>query len=355
MQTSTSPARVAETVAAPAAGHGAGGPRSRAPLAATVLAVVGQPGVRVEHARSRRGARRPRARRRQRRRRHRPRPAGAAHVVGLVAGACARPRRRAHAGAHAQPARRSRAARRRGRRGGRGRHGDRRPRAHARPAPTWCSRWRGRRSRRVLVYGVGSGPRSRPGEADPIRLVLAGSAVTAVLMTYVEGVIITDPPAFADLPRLAVRVDRGPGRRRPRRSSDPCCSPAWCSRGARTPAQRAGARRRLQPLARARRPPHPAARRAARSHAVRRRHRAGRADRASSGSRCRTSRACWSASTSGWVLATSMPLGAVLVLGADTVGRVLGRPGEISVGIVTAALGGPVFVALVRRGRIPRL
>ena len=39
----------------------------------------------------------------------------------------------------------------------------------------------------------------------------------------------------------------------------------------------------------------------------------------------------------------------------DTVGRVVGSPGEISVGIVTAALGGPVFVALVRRGRIPRL
>jgi iron complex transport system permease protein len=56
-----------------------------------------------------------------------------------------------------------------------------------------------------------------------------------------------------------------------------------------------------------------------------------------------------------WVLVTAMPLGAVLVLAADTLGRVLGRPGEISVGIVTAALGGPVFVALVRRRRIPHL
>jgi iron complex transport system permease protein len=56
-----------------------------------------------------------------------------------------------------------------------------------------------------------------------------------------------------------------------------------------------------------------------------------------------------------WVLVTAMPLGAVLVMVADTLGRVLGRPGEISVGIVTAALGGPVFVALVRRRRIPHL
>lgn len=42
-------------------------------------------------------------------------------------------------------------------------------------------------------------------------------------------------------------------------------------------------------------------------------------------------------------------LGPVLVLAADIVGRVVAWPGEVQVGIVTAVLGGPVFIALVRR------
>ncbi|WP_377270944.1 FecCD family ABC transporter permease [Peterkaempfera sp. SMS 1(5)a] len=44
-------------------------------------------------------------------------------------------------------------------------------------------------------------------------------------------------------------------------------------------------------------------------------------------------------------------LAPVLLLGADIVGRVLGRPGELQVGIVTAVLGGPLFLRLVRRGK----
>ena len=39
----------------------------------------------------------------------------------------------------------------------------------------------------------------------------------------------------------------------------------------------------------------------------------------------------------------------MLVLVADVIGRVLGRPGEIQVGIVTAVIGAPVLIALVRR------
>lgn len=44
-------------------------------------------------------------------------------------------------------------------------------------------------------------------------------------------------------------------------------------------------------------------------------------------------------------------LAPVTLLGADVLGRVLGRPAEIQVGIVTMVAGGPVFLAVVRRGR----
>ncbi|MDQ1102741.1 iron complex transport system permease protein [Nocardioides zeae] len=50
-----------------------------------------------------------------------------------------------------------------------------------------------------------------------------------------------------------------------------------------------------------------------------------------------------------WVIAYSAVAAPVLVLVADVVGRVLGRPGEIQVGIVTAVIGAPVLIALVRR------
>jgi iron complex transport system permease protein len=38
-----------------------------------------------------------------------------------------------------------------------------------------------------------------------------------------------------------------------------------------------------------------------------------------------------------------------LLLAADVLGRVVARPGELQVGIVTALVGAPVFIALVRR------
>jgi iron complex transport system permease protein len=56
-----------------------------------------------------------------------------------------------------------------------------------------------------------------------------------------------------------------------------------------------------------------------------------------------------------WVLPYSLVLGALLVLAADVIGRVVVRPGELQVGIVTAVIGAPLFVALVRRRRIARL
>ncbi|MEW2385230.1 iron chelate uptake ABC transporter family permease subunit [Micromonospora sp. NPDC047707] len=53
-----------------------------------------------------------------------------------------------------------------------------------------------------------------------------------------------------------------------------------------------------------------------------------------------------------WLLPYCAVLAPVLLLGADVVGRVLSRPGELQVGMVTAVLGGPLFLWLVLRGRV---
>ncbi|GAB05176.1 iron complex transport system permease protein [Gordonia amarae] len=50
-----------------------------------------------------------------------------------------------------------------------------------------------------------------------------------------------------------------------------------------------------------------------------------------------------------WLTAFSMLGGAALVLVSDVVGRVLVRPDEVPVGIVTAFVGAPILVILVRR------
>ncbi|MEQ3552378.1 iron chelate uptake ABC transporter family permease subunit [Pseudonocardia nematodicida] len=53
-----------------------------------------------------------------------------------------------------------------------------------------------------------------------------------------------------------------------------------------------------------------------------------------------------------WLLPASALAGAVLLLLADVVGRVVARPGELQVGIVVALIGGPFFIALVRRRKL---
>uniref|UniRef100_J1RF71 Ferrichrome ABC transport system permease protein n=1 Tax=Streptomyces auratus AGR0001 TaxID=1160718 RepID=J1RF71_9ACTN len=56
-----------------------------------------------------------------------------------------------------------------------------------------------------------------------------------------------------------------------------------------------------------------------------------------------------------WVLPYSAVLSPVLLVGADVLGRVVARPGELQAGIVTALAGGPVFIYLVRRRRMAQL
>ncbi|MGO2515701.1 MAG: iron chelate uptake ABC transporter family permease subunit, partial [Corynebacterium variabile] len=50
-----------------------------------------------------------------------------------------------------------------------------------------------------------------------------------------------------------------------------------------------------------------------------------------------------------WIFVYCLLGGPVRVLLADTLGRVIARPGEIEVGILTAVIGAPVLIALVRR------
>ncbi|WP_445282946.1 FecCD family ABC transporter permease [Streptomyces sp. DSM 118148] len=56
-----------------------------------------------------------------------------------------------------------------------------------------------------------------------------------------------------------------------------------------------------------------------------------------------------------WILPYATVLSPVLLLGADVLGRVVARPAELQVGIVTALIGGPVFIFLVRRRRTAQL
>lgn len=56
-----------------------------------------------------------------------------------------------------------------------------------------------------------------------------------------------------------------------------------------------------------------------------------------------------------WLVPYAGLVGALVVVLADVLGRVLVRPGELQVGIVMALVGGPVFVMLVRRARLVRL
>lgn len=52
-----------------------------------------------------------------------------------------------------------------------------------------------------------------------------------------------------------------------------------------------------------------------------------------------------------WILPFSLVLAPVLLLGADIIGRVVLLPGEVPAGIMTALVGAPVFVWLIRRGK----
>lgn len=63
----------------------------------------------------------------------------------------------------------------------------------------------------------------------------------------------------------------------------------------------------------------------------------------------------WFGPDQRWLIPASALAGAAFLLACDTAGRVITRPGEVPVGIMTAAIGGPAFVLLVRRTRMAQL
>ena len=56
-----------------------------------------------------------------------------------------------------------------------------------------------------------------------------------------------------------------------------------------------------------------------------------------------------------WIFAYSVVLGPGVLLGSDVFGRVVMRPAEVPVGIVSAFVGAPVLIALVRRRKVSGL
>ncbi len=56
-----------------------------------------------------------------------------------------------------------------------------------------------------------------------------------------------------------------------------------------------------------------------------------------------------------WLLPSSAIAGAALLLASDVVGRIVARPEEIEVGIVTALMGAPFFIWIVRRQKVREL
>lgn len=56
-----------------------------------------------------------------------------------------------------------------------------------------------------------------------------------------------------------------------------------------------------------------------------------------------------------WLLPLSALAGACLLIGADVLGRVVARPSELDVGIITAFVGAPVFIRIARQRKVKEL
>lgn len=56
-----------------------------------------------------------------------------------------------------------------------------------------------------------------------------------------------------------------------------------------------------------------------------------------------------------WIVPLSALLAAILMLASDVLGRVIMRPGEVPVGVITAFVGAPLLVVLIRRNQVREL
>lgn len=203
----------------------------------------------------------------------------------------------------------------------------------------------------VVVYVLGSRGRT---SATPVRLALAGAAVTAALMAYVTAVVLSDQAAFNDFRfwqvgaltgrPMSVLLETGPfllaGLVVTLLLARPLNAVALGEDTGRALGARLGATRTWGILAvtllcgaatAAAGPivfvgltvPHIA--------------------RAVTGPDQR------------WIMPYAMVLAPILLLSADVLGRVIARPGEVEVGIVTAFVGAPVFILLARRRKLASL
>lgn len=56
-----------------------------------------------------------------------------------------------------------------------------------------------------------------------------------------------------------------------------------------------------------------------------------------------------------WLIPFSAVTGAGLLTASDILGRIIARPAELDVGILTALIGAPFFIAIVRRQKVRSL
>jgi iron complex transport system permease protein len=203
----------------------------------------------------------------------------------------------------------------------------------------------------VLVYAIGSAGR---GGATPVRLALAGTAITYALIAFVYGLALTDPLLLQKYNQWSVGALGGRG------ETELTMAAPFVALGALIALFLA---RPLNALALG-----DDQARALGTHAGRTRIAgmvaitllAGAATAAAGpiafvGLTVPHVARAIAGSDQRWVLAYSALLGATLVLVADSLGRVLARPGEVQAGIVMAFVGVPIFIAVVRRNRIAEL
>ena len=192
----------------------------------------------------------------------------------------------------------------------------------------------------VLVYAIAS--LGREG-ATPVKLALAGAAVTAGLGSVTTGIVMTNVDALNEL--RFWQVGSLAGRYAPILAG---VAPFLvvglvASLALRPGAQRAGPRRGHGPRPRPAGRPHPGGRVRRGRGARGRGHRRLRADRLRRSGR---------AARRPVHLRARLPLdpavldaaGPIVLLLADVLGRVCGAPGELQVGVVLGVLGAPAFV-----------
>ncbi|WP_242448260.1 iron ABC transporter permease [Cellulomonas sp. WB94] len=197
----------------------------------------------------------------------------------------------------------------------------------------------------VAVYAIGTGRRG----PTPVRLVLAGSAISAVLVAVVAAISLTRPEVFDSyrywvIGSLAGRSPGTPGQALPFVAAGlvaalllarPFNALALGDETATSLGLRAGRTRAVGALAAT----------VLAAAAV-----AAAGPIAFVGLAVPHVVRSFTGADHRWLLPYCALLGPVLLLGADILGRVVARPGELLVGAVTAFVGAPFLVAAVRRG-----